>query len=683
MAGSMLNEPVETLAGIGPKRAAVLSAINVRQVRDLLLYLPRDYQDRRHFTSVQDAREGDTITVCVEVVRASRMRLRRNLSATEAVLRDGTGGIKAVWFGRDYLAQSLPAGTKAVFSGSVSKWNGLALRNPEYEILTGDEDDLLNTGRIVPVYRLSSGITQRMLRRWISTALEATTEAFRETLPDHLRQKHSFPGIREAIESVHFPESIEAARAARGRFAYEELLSLQVGILRERARRLHEERGTVHATSGPNLNRFRAELPFELTRGQQEAVAAVLKDMASPRPMVRLIQGDVGCGKTVVAVCALAAAVDGGYQAALMAPTEILAEQHAAVLREWLTPLGLRVEALTGSSQAGKEIREAIASGGVHVVAGTHALIQESVAFHRLGLVIIDEQHRFGVVQRDMLAQKGTAPDVIHMSATPIPRTLALTVYGSMDLSVISDMPPGRLPVKTRRILPSKEEDMYRYIVKQVKEGYQAYIICPLVEESEKRALTAVTTHFEQLREGPLKDLRLALLHGRLAPREKDAVMQAFKEGSIDVLCSTTVIEVGVDCPNATAMVIVDAGQFGLTQLHQLRGRVGRGREQAHCFLAGKAKTKDGMARIKALCDLSSGFDIAEADLEMRGPGELLGTRQAGLSDLRVADLIRDVRLLDAARKDAEEILEQDPALALPAHAIFAKRARLLENVVA
>jgi ATP-dependent DNA helicase RecG len=473
---------------------------------------------------------------------------------------------------------------------------------------------------------------------------------------------------------------MEEAKHARARFAYEELLGLQLGVLRARLVN-RAERGIVHTLEGPLLRRFHESLPFALTGAQTRVVEEIERDMASARPMARLLQGDVGCGKTVVAFHAMAAAVDGGHQVALMAPTEVLAEQHYLSLLHQLEPLGIRVALLTGSTRGQATLREGIAQGDFDVVVGTHALVTEKTSFHNLGLVIVDEQHRFGVGQRARLAEKGVRVDVLHMTATPIPRTLCITVYGGMDVSVIDELPPGRLPVKTRRITPAKVADMYTYIREQAARGLQTYYICPLVEESETRELVAVTRHFEELSMEQFAGLRTAMVHGRMNTDERDDAMQRFKRGEVDVLFSTTVIEVGIDVANATTMVIEDASQFGLTQLHQLRGRVGRGREQSFCFLLGAPKTKDGTKRLQVMCETTIVFDVAEADLELRGPGEVLGVRQAGLSDLRVADLVRDVRVLEQARKDAEAILEGDPELSAAEHAALRRRAERFEGV--
>jgi ATP-dependent DNA helicase RecG len=675
--------PVETISGIGPKRAALLENLNIRTVGDLVFHFPRDYQDRRYVTSIAEAQEGERVTIEAEVTASRMVRLRGRMSLAVVTLRDATGEMQASWFGRGFLAKSFTKGARGLFTGIVGKYKGPCLKNPEYEILSGDEEDLLHTGRVVPIYRLTEGITQRLLRRWVWTAVEQVVDELEETLPEDLRGRYEFPPIRAAMRMVHFPEEIAPAQTVRARFAYEELLGIQLGVLSARAARLHDEKGNRHVIDGPILGTFRESLPFALTRPQERVVSDILADMASPRPMMRLLQGDVGCGKTIVALHAVAAAADGGYQTALMVPTEVLAEQHFLSLRALLEPLGLWVDLLTGSTRGSAEVRRRIARGEAHVVVGTHALIQEKTQFHNLGLAIIDEQHRFGVCQRSTLVEKGLSPDILHMTATPIPRTLAITVYGGMDISVIDELPPGRVPVKTRRIPPAKIEDLYKYVVAQAANGFQTYFICPLVEESDKRQLKAVTTHFEGLSAGAFEGIRTALMHGRLDPGEKDEIMRRFKNGDIDVLFSTTVIEVGIDVKNATTMIIEDASQFGLTQLHQLRGRVGRGPDQSHCFLLGSPGTEDGKRRLEVMCATNSGFDIAEEDLKLRGPGEFYGVRQAGLSDLRVADLIRDVRLLDHARRDAQEILDKDPLLAAPENGHLAVLAKRFESLSA
>ena len=674
----VLDDPVERLAGIGPKRAVCLAQLGIHCVRDLLFHLPRAYQDRRHITPIAEAEAGATVTVEAEIVSARNIRLRGRMSMAVLSLRDESGTMQATLFGRGFMANTaFCKGARGIFTGLVAEYKKTpSLKNPEYEMLSEDDEDRLNTGCVVPVYRLTENISQRMLRRWIHSTLSLRASEIEEPLPPGLLAEYDFPQIGTALRTAHFPGEPEDGEKARERFAYEELLAIQLGVLGARAARLHLEQGIHHRIDGPHLAALRKALPFTLTAAQQRAVDDILADMASPRPMVRLLQGDVGCGKTVVALHAIVAAADGGHQTALMAPTEILAEQHFRHLREMLHPLGIEVELLTGAMRGAAAIRKRIAAGDIHVVVGTQALIQEKTVFHHLGLAIIDEQHRFGVVQRSTLAEKGEAPDILQMTATPIPRTLAITVYGGMDVSVIDELPPGRKPVKTKRVTSAKVPELYRYLHEQAGSGFQAYIICPLIDESEARAdLTPVLHHFEELTHGPLAGLRAELLHGRLDASEKDAIMDRFKRCEIDVLFSTTVIEVGIDVPTATIMVIEDAGQFGLTQLHQLRGRVGRGQEQSYCFLMGTPKTDEGRRRLEILCACSDGFEIAEEDLKMRGPGEFRGVRQAGLTDLRVADLVRDVRLLDRARRDAQAILARDPTLSAPDHQGLAREA--------
>jgi ATP-dependent DNA helicase RecG len=663
-----LDKPVSALAGIGPLRAQLLAHLGIESIRDLLMHVPRAYQDRRAFRSIDELSAGQTVLVSGEVVRSVNRRLRGRNSMAVVTVSDPTGEIEATFFGRGFLAQTLRPGTRVVLYGKVEGQKRLAIKNPEYELLEENGEDLLNTGRIVPVYALTEKITQRMLRRWIAAAIDAFRSSVPETLPELLRSRYGFAPVAVALYNAHFPAELEQAEAARERFAYEELLAMQLAILQARAARFEPDAGIVHPTDGPLLNALKRGLPFTLTSAQHRAITDILGDMSSAFPMQRLLQGDVGSGKTVVALHAMAAAVDGAHQVALMAPTEVLAEQHYLTLRRSLEALGIQVALLTGSIRNAAALRQEISAHKWNVVVGTQALIQESTQFARLGLVIIDEQHRFGVAQRMLLEAKGEIPDVLHMTATPIPRTLAMTLYGGMDLTLIRELPPGRKPVKTLRIPDHKIKDLYRYIVEQAQAGFQTYYICPLVEESETLELAAVVSHFEALSAGPLADLRTELLHGRLDAREKESVLQRFQAGEIDVLFSTTVVEVGIDVANATTMVVENAGQFGLTQLHQLRGRVGRSTAQAHCFLLGKAATDDGRQRLEIICRSQDGFEIAEADLELRGPGEFYGLRQAGLTDLRVADLRRDADLLQRARRDAQEVLSNDPVLALADH---------------
>ena len=666
-----IHAAVQTLPGIGAKRAAALAALGVYTVGDLLFHWPREYRDRSVIQSIADASLDAVVTIEGEITGARSLRLRGGKTMALLTVSDASGSIKASFFGRGFLAHTtLKKGTRCLFTGKVSEYKGLTLQNPEYEPASPEtSEDTLHTGRIVPIYPLTDGVSQRQLRRWIYDALGLLAEQMPETLSAPLLQQHGFPGRVTAMKHAHFPPDMAACETARKRFAYEELLAMQCCILMRRASLVDNAIGIRHNVNGPLLQQLSQSLPFALTPGQQRAVDDIVRDMAAPRPMFRLLQGDVGCGKTLVALHAVAAAVDSGCQVAFMAPTEILAEQHYATLRALLAPFDVRTALLTGTTPVARQIRKAIAQGETQVVVGTHALFQEKTVFQRLGLAIIDEQHRFGVGQREALGRKGALPDMLHTTATPIPRTLAITLYGGMDISVIPDMPPGRKPVRTAFTPDNKKDELYRYIRAQAEAGYQTYIVCPLVEESEHFAqLTPLIDHYLALTEGPLTGLRAALLHGRLDPREKEDIMTRFKAQQIDVLFATTVIEVGVDSPTATTIVIEDAGRFGLTQLHQLRGRVGRGDVQSWCFLVGKPTTPEGKERIDILRHCDNGFDIAEADMKLRGPGDYCGARQSGLPDLRVADLLQDTRLLDAARRDAIQLLKDAPALAAQEH---------------
>ena len=664
-----LDASVTVLAGVGPKRAEQLAGLGIVTVEDLLLHLPRGYEDRRNFATMGTVEVGAEVCIRGEVVssRNQRMRGRQNMAVLK--VRDETGEMTVTFFGRGFMAKTVFApGKTGVFFGKVEKYQGMALKNPEYEMLAGDAEDALHVGRIVPIYGLTEGVSQRFLRKLIMDALDRVTGVVGEVVPESLRTRVGWSNRDGAMRMLHYPETLEEAQGARAQFAYEELLLLQLGILIQRQVEASRGAGIVHMVNGPLLVGLHGQLPFSLTEGQERVISTVLADMASAGSMIRLVQGDVGCGKTVVALHAIAAALDGGYQVAMMVPTEILAEQHGVNLAGYLAPLGVEVAVLTSRRGDAKGVRTGLASGTVRVVVGTQALIQAGTVFGNLGLVVVDEQHRFGVEQRAKLVSKGHYPDVLQMTATPIPRTLAITVYGGMDVSVVRGMPPGRLPVKTRQIPEGKLDDLYVYLREQVDAGQQVYMVCPVIEMNEESVLRSVEEHFEELSTGALHGVSTALLHGRMEPEDKAAVMSAFKAGDVAVLFSTTVIEVGVDVPAATIMVIENADQFGLTQLHQLRGRVGRGGEQAYCFLLGQARTDEGQARLDTLCTHTDGFRIAEEDLLQRGPGEFYGAKQAGLSDLRVADLIRDAAVLEEARRDAGLILSADPGLKAKHH---------------
>ena len=673
-----LSMPVRYLKGIGPKRAAALRSVGVETVEDLLLYIPRDYLDRSRMASLADLPLGREVTAIGTVAHISSTPSRRKAPFVVA-LEDDTGTLQCVWFqGAAYMKDRFSVGDSLVVSGRVEVSHGnRQMIHPEFEIIVDEDQELMHTARIIPVYPLAAelkrtGLTSRGLRRLIKPALVEFAPLFTDSLPPQVLARNSIIPLPEAMIGIHFPDSLEEAARARSRLAFEEWFYLQLMLALKSHQRKTKPDGIAFARVGRSAADLLGRLPFELTNAQKRVLREIRADMKRPATMSRLLQGDVGSGKTLVALVAMLIATENGYQAALMAPTEILAEQHFLTLHGLLEELGVAVVLLVGGmrSVARREALSAIESGEAHIVVGTHALIEEGVAFRNLGLVIIDEQHRFGVMQRATLQQKGLRPDVLVMTATPIPRTLSLTVYGDLDVSIIDEMPPGRRPIKTAWRSESKREEIFGFVRNEVGRGRQAYIVYPLVEESEKSDLKAATESYEELRAHVFPDCRLALLHGRMRNEEKEAAMAAFKQHEVDILVSTTVIEVGVDVPNAAVMVVEHAERFGLSQLHQLRGRVGRGEHQSYCILiAYYPVSEEARTRLSTMARTNDGFEIAEVDLELRGPGEFFGTRQSGMPELRIADVLRDQKLLIQARKEAFALVEEDPHLELPEHA--------------
>jgi len=667
-----LARDIQTMRGIGPSLAAQLRRLGLQTVEDLLYHIPRRYEDRSRFSQLYDAPHGEFRTFRVRVVRVHTPQLRTGRTLTEVYVTDGTAvGVLKFW-GNRYVQKALPPGTEAVVWGRVRRAFGqIEIEQPEYEILTQEAGPSLHTGRIVPVHPATEGLSPRVLRRVVHTALVHHLREVRETLPDAIRREFGLLPLAQALRAVHFPRSLTEASSARERLAFDELLAMQLLLLLRRREVSTSHKPHHYRTEGGMLEAFLASLPFRLTDAQRRTIEEIRRDMLSPHPMNRLLQGDVGSGKTVVAAAAVVLAVQGGYQAALMAPTEILAEQHYLTFRQLVEPLGIRTVLLTGGlARAERLLRlEEIESGQAELIVGTHALLQEDVSFDRLSLVIVDEQNKFGVAQRAALSLKGREPDVLVMTATPIPRTLALTLYGDLDVSVLDEMPPGRGPVRTFHRRMRDRERVYAFVRREVKAGRQAYVVCPLVEESEKLDVQAAVELYERLRRDVFPDFRLGLVHGRMDVEQKEQVMQAFRRGEISVLVATPVIEVGIDVPNATVMVVEHAERFGLAQLHQLRGRVGRGGEGSYCILVSEATGGGARRRIETMVRTTDGFEIAQVDLELRGPGEFFGTRQHGLPDFRVADPIRDVRLLERAREAARRILDLDPRLERPEHA--------------
>ena len=676
-----LADRLDTLPGIGPARARGLEKLGLVTVEDLLRCYPRSYEDRRKFSTVAAAPVD--IPVCLELLVAEPPRLsriRKGLELVKARLVDDTGSLTATFFNQTYMKDALRPGETYIVYGKVEGPPGRRqMTNPVCE----RSDRVRFTGCILPVYALTHGISNNLLAGLARRCVDECAGQLEEVLPGPLRREHALAAAEFACRNIHFPRDEEALELARRRLIFEELFYLTCGMALLRTRR-DEAAGVPFAI--PPVEEFLALLPFPLTGAQRRVMDEIAADVSAGPPMNRLVQGDVGSGKTMVAAYGAWLAAKNGRQCALMAPTELLAEQHFRSLAPLLEQASLRVGLLTGAvkGRARKELLAALAAGELDLLIGTHALLSEGVDYADLGLVITDEQHRFGVAQRAALSAKARRPPhVLVLSATPIPRTLSLVIYGDLDVSVIDELPPGRTPVQTFVVGEDKRQRMYGFVRKLVGEGRQAYIVCPAVEEGEDEGagLKAATTYAQGLQTEVFPDLRVGLVHGKMKPREKDAVMTAFAGGELDVLVSTTVIEVGVDVPNAALMVVENADRFGLSQLHQLRGRVGRGKHQSYCVLVTSTRNPDSRARLKVLTKTTDGFQIAEEDLKLRGPGDFFGQRQHGLPQLRIADLAGDMRALKEAQLAARELLERDPGLKRPEHAPLLKQVhRLFEQ---
>ncbi len=679
--GPTLDSPVKTLSGVSDVYARRLARLGLNTIRDLLFHFPHRYDDYSALKPISDLMYGEEVTISGAVERVSNRQSRRGIIITTAIISDGTGRIQATWFNQPYLVKSLGRGRPIVLSGRVDEYLGrLTFQSPTWEPL---QRELIHTGRLVPVYPVTEGIGRLWIRRLMKRVLDTWAPRVPDPLPDSLRQQYDLLELPTALKQMHFPDSWNRLAEARHRLAFDEFLSIQIGVLRQRQAWRAQSGRPIHV-SREIIEQFLAGLPFALTAAQQRALDEILSDLQKPEPMSRLLQGDVGSGKTVVAAAALLATVADGLQGAIMAPTEILAEQHFNTFgtlfdREYdfggAVRRRIKLRLVTGSLRK-KEREKAlaeIAAGEVDIVVGTHAIIQEGVEFNDLGMAIVDEQHRFGVRQRALLRSKGHNPHILVMSATPIPRSLALTLYGDLDLSVIDELPPGRQEVITRWMAPGERDRAYRFVRHQVQEGRQAFIICPLIEASDKIEAKAAVDEHKRLQKDVFPDLRLGLLHGRMKQAEKEAVMQQFYHRQLDVLVSTSVVEVGIDVPNATVMLVEGADRFGLAQLHQFRGRVGRGEHQSYCILLADSPSEEAATRLKAMEETTDGFALAEVDLKMRGPGEFFGTRQSGLPDLRVAQM-SDTDVLVKARKAAQAIVEKDPDLRQPEHQLIAKQ---------
>ncbi len=686
-----LDLPVTAVKGVSSSLAARFKKLGVGTVRDLLYFFPHrhlDYSQRKYISQLI---EGEEETVVANVWQAQEIRLGGRRS-TEAVIGDETGNVRVVWFNNPYLAKKLATNTRIVISGRVGLFNGRhVFESPEWEQV-GDED-LVHTGRLVPIYPLTSGLRPRQVRKLMKEVVDRWVVLLEDFLPQEVRERHKLLELFQAIGQAHYPDDEVLKDRARVRLAFDELFLLQLGVLSKKRDWQESQPGNPFNIDAAVLDAFLKSLPFELTPAQQRVLQEIMADLERAQPMSRLLQGEVGSGKTVVATAALLMAAANGYQGAFMAPTEILAEQHFATIRKFLSGVSseekeeenfcrysglfarpINVALLIGDINLKKkeELKQRIADGEVDLVIGTHALIQKGVVFSRLGLAVIDEQHRFGVAQRSAIRQKGFNPHVLVMTATPIPRTLALTLYGDLDLSVIDQLPPGRQVIKTKWLRPEQRNSAYVFLRRQAAEGHQAFILCPLVEESEAIQARAAIAEYEHLSRDVFSELKLGLLHGRMTAADKDKVMRRFRSAELDILVSTPVIEVGIDVPNATVMMVESADRFGLSQLHQFRGRVGRGQEQSYCMLLAHNPSEVSKERLGIIEKVQDGFILAEEDLKLRGPGEFFGTRQSGLPDLKMAKL-SDIALLEMARSEAIRLFEIDPGLERPEHHLLVK----------
>lgn len=679
----MRGLPLTELSGIGVRRAELFARHNVLSAADLLEYFPRSYLDGRQRSCISDLLMGEDVIIRARLISAPKNFHKGRMTITNARAEDETGQLAIVWFNQPYLVRSLTPGTVYFFEGKVKRtYNRLQLVSPKIQKA---EEDLPG---IIPIYPLGGGLTQKMVRSAVGQAL-SVWKPDDDPLPPAYRQ--DLMGRYEAFRNMHFPESFEKQEKARTRLVFDELFIQQLALRRLKQSQDQAQDGVCIAVSHEKMQQAVSRLPYTLTHAQKTSLSEILTDMEARKPMNRLLQGDVGSGKTVIAFLSMYAAYLGGYQSALMVPTEVLARQHADSASKMLQSLGMNVVLLTGSVKAGarKQVLEQIASGQADAIIGTHALISDPVVYHDLGLVITDEQHRFGVRQRLLLTQKGARPNVLVMTATPIPRTLAMILYGDMDISVMNELPPGRTAVHTYRVDRTYDERLYAFIRRQVSQGHQVYVICAAVEPSEETDLPG--EQFSEKQEGPevpekldlrdaltyhhflskevFPDLTVGLLHGQMKPGEKNRVMEEFSQGRIQILVSTTVVEVGVNVPNATLMIVENAERFGLSQLHQLRGRVGRGKDESYCVLVSDSRRKATSQRLKVLVDSNDGFYIAEEDLKLRGSGDMFGLRQHGLPDFKLADLYRDTEILHKAQVLSQTVMDTDPALCQLSHA--------------
>lgn len=658
----VINESIQYVKGIGPKKAEKLNKLGIYTIKDLLYYFPRQFEDRSIIKKIAQLEDEEKVTVKALITNIESYTPKKGMTITRIDVKDDTGFAKLTFFNREYIKNTFRVGDSILAFGKVKK-NGrfVELNSCELEYLSASPK---NIGKLVPVYPLSYGVTNKDIMNTVRMVFESKDIKIPEYMPEYILKKYRLCGIEYAIKNIHFPKDKESLKIALYRLIFEELLVLQLGLFMYKGGNSNEK--GILFKRDQRLDEVLESLPFSLTRAQNRALNEIIDDMCSEKVMNRLVQGDVGSGKTVVALLALAECVFNGYQGALMAPTEILAQQHYESFTETFEDIGINVELLTGSvTKKQKEgILQRACDGEIDILIGTHALIEDNVEFKNIGLVITDEQHRFGVRQRGKLSSKGTSPDILVMTATPIPRTLALILYGDLDISIIDELPPGRQPIETIAVEKKKRGKVYNSLVRrEVDKGRQVYIVCPLVEESETLDITSATETAEEIKRDFFPDLRVGLLHGKMKPSEKDTIMTAFKNHELDILVSTTVIEVGVNVPNSTLMIIENAERFGLAQLHQLRGRVGRGKHQSYCVLIYGSNSEVCRKRMNIMEETNDGFKISEKDLEIRGPGEFFGTMQHGVPELKVANLFKHMKILKTVQQEARIIIGEDPTL--------------------
>ncbi|MEO0075034.1 MAG: ATP-dependent DNA helicase RecG [candidate division WOR-3 bacterium] len=675
---SILSQPVQYLKGIGPKRAAALKRLNVKTIEEFLFLLPRRYIDRTKISKISSLIINQEATIFGKIIASGIKKTKNKGELVRIIVSDRTGLLEAIWFNRPDLKNKFQINQYIILSGTISFYERKQIINPFYELIENNIDnnnDFVYAGGVIPVYPLTEGLSNWEIRRPMRNAIELYAPYLTETLSIDILQNYALPTLKQAIENIHFPKSIDEALHAQARVKFEEFFYLELILALRKLSQSQENQGIVLIEKGYLTKKFLSLLPYQLTEGQKKVLDDIRNDMAKPTCMNRLLQGDVGSGKTVVAIYAMLIAIENNCQAALMAPTEILAEQHYLIWVEKLKKIGVNCCLLTGSTKVKekKQYLEEIANGKINLIFGTHALIEESVRFYKLGLAIVDEQHRFGVMQRASLINKGINPDFLVMTATPIPRTLQMTLYGDLEISILKEKPPGRKKIITRLVSDAQREKIYQFLNTKIQEGKQIYIVCPLIEESEKLDLKAAIKTYEEIKNIFLH-ARVGLIHGKLKSTERIAVMEQFRKHQLDILVTTTVIEVGVDIPNATVMVIEHPERFGLAQLHQLRGRIGRGKDISYCILVTSSSNPQAVReRLKFFERNDDGFLLAEKDLEIRGPGQLLGTRQHGLPDLKFADLHEDQKLLFQARDAAFDLIKKDPNLSKPENKIIRK----------